>query len=77
MRPQILYLHMRLMKPPGNTAVSYEQRYTVSSWASEDIIEMDTCEQGCTEQCDGDGQCVELAQRVVTDKIIQCPRHEA
>lgn len=74
---QVLYLHMRLNKPDMITgAVSYEQRYSVSSWASEEPIDYTVCEDGCTSECNIDDQCVELAQGIVTDRVIQCPSNE-
>ncbi|CAM9694708.1 unnamed protein product [Laminaria digitata] len=64
---------MRLNKPEIITGgVSYEQRYSVSSWGSEDPIDGNVCPDGCTADCDVDGQCVELAQGIVTDHVIQC-----
>lgn len=71
---------MQLRKPSTITgAVSYEQRYTVSSWASEEPLgpppsgDTSPCDdQQCTADCDGDGQCVKLAERSLTDRMIKC-----
>lgn len=74
---QVLYLHMRLKEPDMiSGAVSYEQRYAVSSWASEEPIDDSKCPDGCTSECDVDGQCVALAQEAVTDRIIQCKSND-
>ncbi|CAM9624517.1 unnamed protein product [Ectocarpus sp. 13 AM-2016] len=74
---QVLYLHMRLNKPDMiSGAVSYEQRYSVSSWASEEPVDDIACPDGCTSECNVGGQCVELAQGIVTDRVIQCPSNE-
>lgn len=63
---------MRLNKPEIiSGGVSYEQRYTVSSWGSEDPIDGNVCPDGCTSECDVDGQCVALAN-IVSDHVIQC-----
>lgn len=68
---------MRLNKPDMIVgAVSYEQKYAVSSWASEEPIDDAICADGCTSECDGGGQCVELAQHIPTDRVIQCPSNE-
>lgn len=69
---------MRLNKPEIITGgVSYEQRYTVSSWASEEPIDDNECPDGCNTDCDDEaGQCVELAQNIVTDKVIKCASNE-
>lgn len=74
---QVLYLHMRLNKPDMiSGAVSYEQRYSVSSWASEEPVDEVACPDGCTSECHVGGECVELAQGIVTDRVIQCPSNE-
>lgn len=74
---QVLYLHMRLNKPDMiSGAVSYEQKYTVSSWASEEPVDDIACPDGCTSDCNVGGQCVELAQGIKTDRVIQCPSNE-
>lgn len=76
-RLKVLYLHMRLNKPDMIAgAVSYEQRYSVSSWASQEPIDDLACPDGCTLDCNVGDQCVELAQGIVTDRIIQCASDE-
>lgn len=68
---------MRLNKPDVISGpVSYEQRYSVSSWASEEPVDEDACPDGCTSECNVNGECVELAQGIVTDRVIQCPSNE-
>lgn len=68
---------MRLKKPDTIAGgVSYEQRYAVSSWASEEPINDLMCPDGCTSDCDVDGQCVQLSQDRVTDRVIQCTSNE-
>lgn len=70
---------MRLNKPDVISGpVSYEQQYTVSSWASdtEEPIVDETCPEGCTADCNVGGQCVELTQNIVMDRVIQCPSNE-
>lgn len=74
---QVLYLHMRLQKPQMiSGGVSYEQEYTVSSWASEEpVLGTEECPDGCSYDCSLDG-CVDLTQDVVTDRVIQCGSNE-
>lgn len=67
---------MRLMKPQSvHGAIAYEQKYEVSSWASEGEIN-EICSEGCSEYCDGGGECIQLAQNVATDKMIKCHSHD-
>lgn len=75
---QVLYLHMRLNKPDmiHDGAVSYEQQYKVSSWASEKPVDDIACPDGCTSECHVGEQCVELAQRIATDRVIKCPSNK-
>ncbi|CAM9171126.1 unnamed protein product [Sphacelaria rigidula] len=74
---QVLYLHMQLKKPDSiSGGVSYEQRYSVSSWASEEPIDEKVCPDGCTSSCDVDGQCVQLTANRVTDRVIKCASDE-
>lgn len=64
---------MRLRKPDEVSGrVTYEQRYTVSSWGAKEAIDSGLCQDGCSPDCDAEGQCVELAQGTVTDRIIEC-----
>lgn len=68
---------MRLKKPDTiSGAVSYEQRYAVSSYASEEPIDDESCSDGCTSDCDGGGQCVQLTDDVFTRRMIKCPADE-
>lgn len=73
---QMLYLHMRLEKPEMiKGAVSYEQRYSVSSWASEEAIDNDVCYEGCNYDCDQE-ECVGLTQGIVTDRVLKCASND-
>lgn len=66
---QVLFLHMRLMKPYKGK-VEYEQRYNVSSWGSTEMI--DPSDSGNMSACEIDKRCVELTQNKTTDKMIKC-----
>lgn len=71
---------MKLAKPSTVSGpVSYEQRYTVSSWASVEPLGPPspddlacTEDQQCTSDCDGGGECVSLTEGQVTDRVIKC-----